>query len=233
MEKRSPNVPNAFTLTELLVVIAIAAVLVSLLIPGIFKAVYIAHRAKSTSNLRSMGGALMSYSADHGGLLPEGAFRPSLNGSRVRYWYNALDLYFGGSDYTTEGSKREKRPAWQNEPLKVFRNPVWDAGFAVNVGYGWNHSYFGYTADWFPEKTGWASRLSEVDKPSQTIIIGTSVDGTNKTLENLLIYPNTNNAARRYEGKGIYLLLDGHVSLYSPEEIMANGNYLFLKRKPN
>lgn len=222
----------AFTMTEMLVVIVIVTLLAALLVSGVSSLLYLGKQAESISNLRTMGGALMAYMNDQNGRLPEGAFRPMLNGTPARYWYNALDLYLDGTDYTSEGAKRANRPAWQNDPLKVFRVPVWDQGFAVNVGYGWNHSYFGYTADWYPEKLGWGSRLSEVDKPSETIIIGTSIDGTNKTLENLLIYPNTNNAARRYKGKGLYLLLDGHVEAYSPQEVVANDQYLFKKQKP-
>lgn len=171
----------------------------------------------------------MSYVNDHNGVLPEGAFRPDLQGTKVRYWFNALDFYFGGIDYTSEGQRRGNRPGWQNDPLKIFKEPVWDGNFAVNVGYGWNHGEFGYTLG----TKGWASRLVEVERPAQTIIIGTSKEippGANVTLGNLMIYADTA-AARRYNGKGLYLLLDGHVTAYSPEEIMANSKYLFLKRK--
>lgn len=230
MKGNQPRLGRAFTLVELLAVICIVVVLVALIIPLTGKLRYAALQGKSISNLRSMGGALQSYVADQNGFLPEGAFRPTLHGTTTRFWFNALDYYFDGSDYTTEGQRRPHRPSWQNDPLKVFREPVWDGNFAVNVGYGWNHGEFGYTAG----TKGWASRLAEVERPTQTIIIGTSKEipeGANVTLGNLMIYADSA-AARRYNGKGMYLLLDGHVAAYSPEEIMANGKYLFLKRKP-
>lgn len=231
MKPKPPHSSPGFTLTELLVVLLVVLVLAALLGAGVPKAIYLAKQAKSSANLRLMGGALMSYVSEHDGRLPEGAFRPTLGGSKVRYWFNALDHYLGGSDYTTEGSKREFRPAWQNDPLKVYRAPIWDGGFAVHVGYGWNHSFFGYTADWYPERMGWGSRLVQAEKPSETIIIGTSSDSTNNSLGNLLIYPNVTSAARRYNGKGLYLLLDGHVEAYTPEQIVASNQYLMKKTK--
>ena len=226
-----PRSASAFTLVELLVAIGIVAMLLALVAPMVSKAIYSANLGKSTSNLRSMGGALMTYVNDHNGMLPEGAFRPTLHGAPVRYWFNALDFYFGGTDYTSERQRRGNRPGWQNDPLKVFKEPVWDGSFSVNVGYGWNHGEFGYTQG----AKGWASRLAEVDRPAQTIIIGTSKEippGANVTLGNLMIYADTA-SARRYNGKGLYLLLDGHVATYSPGEIMADNKYLFLKRKPS
>lgn len=225
----------AFTLIELLVVIVVVAVLVSLLVPVLFTGTYTVARGKSISNLRSMGSALLSYASDHGGRLPEGAFSPTLHGQTLRYWHNALDAYISGEVYQSNDERRFELPKWQNDPLKVFAEPVYDgsSGYDVSAAFGWNHSYFGYTPTWYPERMGWGTIQSDVENPSRTVIIGTSMDTTtNDGLANLLIYPQEGKAARRYRGKGLYLHVDGHVSAYSPDEVTANNNYLFLRQKP-
>lgn len=228
----------AFTLIELLVVLVIVAILASLLIPGIQSMIYQSKRAKSIGNLRQMGSALMTYVADNDGKLIEGALTPLYQRGQPRpqFWYNVLDAYMGGSDYTPEGQKTPERPAWQNDPLKIFKTPPVFRGFGSGVGYGWNYFYFGYESGQ-PTRYGWGSRLSQVEQPAQTIIIGTSTDDVNSAdaLKHSVIYsqPGAKDAmARRYKGGGLYLLLDGHVAAFTPEEIVANDSYLFKKEKP-
>lgn len=216
-------------------VIAIIAILTSLLVPGIQGAIYQSKKAKSIGNLRQMGSALMTFAADNDGKLIEGAMSPLYQKTRPKFWYNVLDAYMGGTDYTVDGQRRPERPAWQNDPLKVFKTPPTFQGFGCGVGYGWNYFYFGYEANQ-PTKYGWGSRLAQVEVPSQTIIIGTSIDDINATdvLKHSVIYGNLGNEpsmAKRYKGAGLYLLLDGHVQAFTPEEIMANNAFLFKKTK--
>jgi len=61
---------SAFTLIEVLVVVAIIALLVAILIPSLKKARGQAMDAVCLSNLRQMGLALNTYSADHKSFLP-------------------------------------------------------------------------------------------------------------------------------------------------------------------
>jgi prepilin-type N-terminal cleavage/methylation domain-containing protein len=66
-----------FTLLELLVVLAILAVLVGLLLPGLFGARSRAWRVLCQSNLHQLGIALQSYCTWSGGRLPVAAMLPS------------------------------------------------------------------------------------------------------------------------------------------------------------
>lgn len=221
---------------ELLVVIAITAILIALLFTAIGKVSWHSKKTRSINNLRQMGNALMAFASDNDGRLIEGAISPLYQRTRPKFWFNVLDAYMGGMDYTVEGQRRAERPAWQNDPVKVFTTPPVFQGFGCGVGYGWNYFYFGYESNQ-PTRYGWGSRLSQVENPSQTIIIGTSIDDPNASdlLKHSLIYSQpgaVQSMARRYDGAGLYLLLDGHVEAFTPEEIMANDSYLFRKEKP-
>jgi len=221
---------RGFSLIELMVGLLIVAVLVAILVPAFDKAILQARKSKSIGNLRGIGAAISAYVADNNGYLPQGGMRPVLKGQTMRYWYNALDFYFGGQDWVNSNWKNLDRPAWQVDPLKKYPDPPkMDGVFAVNVGYGWNHQHFGYTPYDSPESLGWGGRLSQVEIPSETIIVGTNSDGDGG-LSNVLIYPSPG-AAKRYNGGGLYLLLDGHVSNYTPAQIMENDNHLFRKKK--
>ena len=61
---------RAFTLIELLVVIAIIAVLAGLLMPVFHKARLNSYRTVTTSNLKQVAAAILSYAGEHDGELP-------------------------------------------------------------------------------------------------------------------------------------------------------------------
>ncbi len=66
---KSPD-PAAFTLFELLVVVSIVAVLASLAVPAVGRAMESGKRAKCAVHLRSLGAGIHLYAADHCGMLP-------------------------------------------------------------------------------------------------------------------------------------------------------------------
>ncbi len=222
---------QGFSLVEVLISMAIIAAVVILAFSAVKAARVKMAETKSTGNLRQMAPALLAYTTDHGGRLPEGAFGPSVHGKQVKFWFFALDAYISGK--VPDAADQTRHPAWLNDPLKVFPGPLIYSNSDISVGFGWNHSYFGYTASWYPEKLGWGSRLSEVSDPARTIIIGTSEDNPNHSdpARHVLVYPSATAATKRYRGGGLYLFLDGHVERLTPEAATGNNQALFRKVK--
>lgn len=81
---------KAFTLTELLVVIAIIAILSGLLLPSIQKARTMTKQAICLNNLRQIGEAIVMYTINWDGYLPEGWGEPE---GELDDWNDALQPY--------------------------------------------------------------------------------------------------------------------------------------------
>ena len=121
-----------------------------------------------------------------------------------------------------ENLDRDRPYAWQLCPAKALRPES-----RTVVGYGWNHRYFGYTRT--DTSYGPNARLIEVSRPAETIIVADSVDILeNESLpgahEHRYLYGNqVTKLAQRHSGRGNYLMLDGHVATYRPEEVYEGG----------
>lgn len=67
------NRNRAFTLIELLIVIAIIALLASILVPAVAKAMEASRRTSCANNLKALAGFCLSYSSVNAGGLPTGS----------------------------------------------------------------------------------------------------------------------------------------------------------------
>jgi prepilin-type N-terminal cleavage/methylation domain-containing protein/prepilin-type processing-associated H-X9-DG protein len=112
---------KAFTLVELLVVIGIIALLISILLPSLNKAREAANVTACLSNLRQIGQAMHSYSAQNKGIMPfhaeRGAYFPAIPGG-----------FNGGRGYNMFGILRST----EKLPDNLFRCPSETRDFVIN-----------------------------------------------------------------------------------------------------
>jgi prepilin-type processing-associated H-X9-DG protein/prepilin-type N-terminal cleavage/methylation domain-containing protein len=227
-----------YSLIELISALFIISLLVVLVTVGLTNILSRANSVTAASNLRSMGTALLLHATENNNQLLDGALGATLRtgelassrGPAVAFWFNALDYYMGGNGNTLAGMLELERPDWQQDPAKRYNeNLTSSAGYGVSVGFGWNHQYFGYDSVNSPDR-GWATLLVNVERPGETIIVGTGEDSLNEgnSLRNVMIYANSIRC-RRHNGGGYYLFLDGHVDQLTPEEVMHDESY-FMRR---
>jgi prepilin-type N-terminal cleavage/methylation domain-containing protein/prepilin-type processing-associated H-X9-DG protein len=144
----------AFTLIELLVVICIIAILITLVIPSVSKALEAGQASKCAGNLRNIGAGLMAFAGDNDGNFP-------IAGAEVKH---------GSRDSTTD------KPGWteQLEPYlgsskEIYRCVSCGKLHSVNQIY----SYFMGARAAFEASDGFAAlKLTRIDKPSHYILGG-------------------------------------------------------------
>lgn len=86
---------RAFTIKELLAVIGIFSVLMAILLPLINGVRMRADEIKCSTNLRSVGQAIMLYTQDHDNTLPYVISSSFIPGSSERHWRRAILPYVG------------------------------------------------------------------------------------------------------------------------------------------
>ncbi len=231
MKQRKELTRKGFSLVELLAVLAVLAIMSVLIVAGTRKVIGMSHAAKCSSNLRAMGSALVLYAKDHSGQLPPSATLP-WTGYQYKFqyktfWFDALNPYMGYPQFSAERSKPFPAPSsvgegfplgWQLCPAKNV-----ESAQRQSVGYGWNGSNFGWDKT-RAATSGFGRRLSDIEDPARTIIIGDSKDeevNVDRHYEHRYIYDYEKESRipypRRHNGGGNYLFADGHVGTYAPE----------------
>lgn len=254
---------SGFSLIELLVVMAVAAVLIGLTFSGFSQVRQKMQSMACQTNLRTISTALHAYVADHDGkLIPaatyvyegKGGSWYSPDKSVGGHWYTQLDPYVNPGIDTERSMKADKRDVWPLATRAKYakwqlcpaKNPklLGNADDYKVVGYGWNTKGFGITTretaegQQDPSATGGEnSRMSQVEKPGATIIIGDSKDADDSSLayQNQYLYEGLSSTRpSRHSGGGNYLFLDGHIEWITPEKLnerIKAPEWVFRKRK--
>jgi prepilin-type N-terminal cleavage/methylation domain len=235
--RRAPLSPRAaFTLIELLTVIAIIGVLAAILIPVVGRVRQSARTAHCIKNLQNIGAAFQLYAADNKGLypalrwrsqdadrLPSSQLNPSTKG-----WQIEISPYLA-RDIKTFGELRRSDAdayAFCPEYLHLYRDDPRFSSLSAG-GYGMNVKT--PAGDWSAR-----FRASGIRNPSQTILVGDSVDYFIDIGSGWKADPGdsdskpgfyTNGDPERHSHRAAYVFYDGHVSILPPDtaqELLKN-----------
>lgn len=112
---------SGFTLIELLVVIAIIAILITLLVPSIGRAIATAQKVKCANNMRNIGQAWSMYAAEHQGKLV-GSNTGDFDSSLEKDWVICRGGWRWNKEKKIEGIKSGQLWPYLND-LDVYRCP--------------------------------------------------------------------------------------------------------------
>ena len=210
---------KSFTLIELLVVIAIIAILAAMLLPALNKARMTAQKSSCQGNLKSMGSAVQMYTSDT---------LPGLNGLSNywnAWWKARIAPYMGiPLKITDDWSVWRKQvsngsfrcPVWRRELVNGAGIPEEDHIYAGGYGYAYLNDTDGLGYQHSTRGIFW-TKVGSVVKPSETIMIGDSSDGTVANVAyNVVLYVLTSVSGLavpdRHGDAFNTLWVDGHVA---------------------
>ena len=237
---------SGFTLVELLTVISIIGILTAILIPTIGLVQVHARKAKSTSNLQSIGHAILLYTQANNDLLPAPTYgesntarsAPGSSNPKQGTWLEELVPLLEGTVQHTAGSTAVTIVKWPDaltDPQYVANNGViTQSDDQDKRGYGMmTKLYLGdKTSPHYSDATPTQRQsVKNIKNQGNTIIIGTSNDVTMEPGDDGT-FPQSgssysNGDPNRYEGYGLFLFLDGSVQPMNTEDLrktLANPN---------
>ena len=223
---RFPHARRGFTLTELLVVILIIVVIAALSLVGIGRVRDMAAKAGSTSNLKQLQVANISYAADHNGkCVPVRANDENGNATRWMDDIEYLAILTGIPEEEIGTKKSKVIPLSMLDPKVVrARDYEYDRIFA---SYGMNDTGLKLGSD--PNLNS-AFNLNKVSDPARSMAFSTAIDFrvTYNSRLNWKLKGQVDNRkapgsvgamAYRHSNKALVVYFDGHVGELSQGDI--------------
>jgi prepilin-type N-terminal cleavage/methylation domain-containing protein/prepilin-type processing-associated H-X9-DG protein len=241
---------HSFTLIELLVVIAIIAILAGMLLPALGKARSAARKTQCLSNLKQHGLGVMGYAGDCDYFPQFGSFTVYGDNFGNANWKLQIATYISSvQDNLPTGSAgylpKKKAlcsgiflcPEWTNEKMNASAQLNMDFSNALNQAHyagGYAYSYY-KTGQYLGYRTSTgvmsAKKLTQVRRPSITIVIGEGADqAVTTTSQPPVLYATSgsNWINGRHDNYSVMPILwaDGHVAPMKNLEIWAGRPYV-------
>lgn len=230
------NTDEAFTLVEVLVVIVIIAVLTALLFPALFSATTRSQQTKSSSNLRSIGVAMLSFANDNNGHPPAARGTLKYNGDAFNVWWAVHLMPYVGNNAEVFSHPKTEKEILDPAAYDPRSNTQLYIGYWINAGVDGLISFpHGPVPFWLTAIAQGRNphRLSYFQNPMNTVGLIEGIGGEPSNGWN----PGSNDEWRSGLNDKYYqwgnnkfnvLWMDGHVSLESPESLEESD---FLIRK--
>lgn len=216
---------TAFTLIELLVVISIIALLVSILLPSLFRAKELARRVACAASLRNLGTAMEYYVDQSKGILPSTEPRNREPTSPLHWFMNKAFVKHTGVQLSYDeqgdliGPKGKTSaltcPSHDDPTMTRPRDGEPSVEHEYGLSYGMNGT-FGIGGR--PDQTEYRKRM-EFKHPSDTCALadcwGTSL-GPGVVLYHACVKENL---VYRHLDKTNIVFLDSHIETLSPEKV--------------
>ncbi len=241
---------GAFTLIELLVVIAIIALLIALLLPALSSARQTSQAIACANNQRSLAMVVHTHAMEEDGHLPPiWASEGGTIGVDYKTWRAFLWPYVNGQaevfDCPSEERDRYAEAGSNSQYYGRYGDGRIPSGIgAVNVHWEWGHTAIAA----FGRGQGERKLLDSIEQPSHSIMYGDGQSAADETSTPYVGYSwwiwadgpwiynqggwnrklnesyGVSYGEDRHNGQANYAFVDGHVAIYSPQDIPCNTN---------
>jgi prepilin-type N-terminal cleavage/methylation domain-containing protein/prepilin-type processing-associated H-X9-DG protein len=219
--------PLAFTLIELLVVVAIISILAALAFPIANTMIANSHTAKCRHNVRTLIGAIHTYSADNNGDLPYSSNTSVPGGDNFLWWHKEIMPYLGYNwdEICPNPASPFQGTGWLPDIFRCPADKYWGVTWGLDPSYGINHNLTGTVPNGWPPR--WQqpnpsrTKMASVPNPSKMILLA---DAGHQEEDGGAAWrigrgQAVHGFSARHDGYGTVGWLDGHVTLESAENL--------------